>query len=176
MAFGGRDRDGRSIGQLVSSITEDFSALIRGEIELAKAEMRESAKRAGAGAGLLAGAGFLAFFAFVFLLVAAAYGLVAAGLPIWASFLIVALVLLLIAGILGAVGKKQLDKVKGPERAMAQKEATRKVITSVPQRFMDATEKSAAANSPSMPSTVVPSAVPTPAPAASEGSDNPSDR
>jgi Putative Actinobacterial Holin-X, holin superfamily III len=155
---------------------EDFSALIRGEIELAKAEMRESAKRAGAGAGLLAGAGFLAFFAFTFLLVAAAYGLVAAGLPMWAGFLIVALVLLLIAGILGAIGKVQFDKVKGPERAMAQKDATRKVIESVPQRFMDATEKSAAASGTRGFAAANPPAVPVPEATNSEESDSATDR
>lgn len=159
MALGGRDRDGRSIGQLVSSITEDFSALIRGEIELAKAEMRESAQKAGAGAGLFAAAGLLAFFAFIFLLVAAAYGLVAAGLPVWAGFLIVALVLLIIAGILGFLGKRFFDRVKGPERAKAQQEATKRVLSSVPQRFKDATEK--AANPAPTVSSVTPVAAPT---------------
>jgi membrane protein implicated in regulation of membrane protease activity len=176
MAFAGRDRDRRSIGELVSSIMEDFSTLIRGEIELAKAEMREAAKQAGTGAGLLAGAAFLGFFSFTFLLVAAAYGLVAAGLPVWAGFLIVALVLLLIAAILGALGAKSLKQVKGPERAMAQKDATRKVIESVPQRFKDATEKSAAATGQRGLAPVTPPVVPAPAATDSEGSDSATDR
>lgn len=174
MAFAGRDRDRRSIGELVASIMDDFSTLIRGEIELAKAELRESAKQAGAGAGLLAGAGFLGFFAFTFLLVAAAYGLVAAGLPVWAGFLIVAVVLLLIAAILGGLGVMNLKKVKGPERAMAQKEATRRVIESVPQRFKDATRTSSAPANNGAPAAAAPAVVATPL-VSTEGPDQPTD-
>ena len=183
MSLGGRDRDRQSIGQLVAVITEDLAALIRGEIDLAKAEVRESAAQAGRGAGLLAGAAFLAFFAFVFLLVAAAYGLVAAGLPVWAGFLIVAVVLLLIAVILGAVGKRHFDRVKGPERAKVQKEETRRVLSSVPQRFKDANERASKAETivvtpptptpPAEPSTApkppaTPASTPTPTAAAGE--------
>lgn len=47
-----------------------------------------------------------------------------------ASFAIVALVLAIIAAILGLVGKKRLETVKGPEQAMAQLEATKKALAS----------------------------------------------
>jgi hypothetical protein len=142
MTFGAGDRDGRSLGTLITSITEDMSSLVRGEIALAKAEMKQSARNAGAGAGLLVAAALLVSTACFLLLFAAVYGLVAAGLPTWASFLIVAVVLILIAAILGFLGKKRFDQVKGPERAQEQREATRRVLSSVPQRFKEATERS----------------------------------
>src|SRR5690606_6693177 len=57
-------RDGKpSIGDLVSTLSEKLSTLIRHEIELAKAEMAEKAKHAGLGIGLFVGAGVLAFWA-----------------------------------------------------------------------------------------------------------------
>jgi hypothetical protein len=46
-----------SVGELFSEVAEDLSTLLRQEVELAKAEVRQSASRAGKGAGLLAGAG-----------------------------------------------------------------------------------------------------------------------
>ena len=54
---GERPGDDRSVGELISAVSEDFSTLMRQEVALAKAEVRESATQAGAGAGLLAGAG-----------------------------------------------------------------------------------------------------------------------
>src|ERR1700729_3222882 len=46
-----------SVGELFSKVAEDLSTLMHQEVELAKAELRQSATRAGKGAGLLAGAG-----------------------------------------------------------------------------------------------------------------------
>ena len=77
------------------------------------------------------GAAVLGFLAFVFALVAGAYGIVAAGLPVWAGFLIVAGSLLLIAAIMALIGSSQSKKVKGPERAIAQVEATKSALTGV---------------------------------------------
>jgi Flp pilus assembly protein TadB len=109
----------RTLGQLVADATHDISSIMRSEVALAKAEMRDDAKKAGAGAGMFVVAAVLAFLALILLLIAAAYGLVAAGLPPWAAFLIVAGVLLLIGAILVAVGKHNFDTLKGkPERAI----------------------------------------------------------
>lgn len=46
-----------SIGQLIGDVTGDLSRLFRQEVELAKAEMRAEATKAGKAGGLLAGAG-----------------------------------------------------------------------------------------------------------------------
>jgi len=114
-----KDVPERTLGQLVADATHDVSSIVRSEIALAKAEISADAKKAGAGAGMLAAAGVLAFLALILLLIAAAYGLVAAGLAPWLSFLIVAGVLLVGGAILALVGKSSVSKVKGkPERAI----------------------------------------------------------
>ncbi len=106
-----------STGQLVAAISNDLQGLVRGEIELAKAEMRESAKRAGAGGALGAVAAYLLVLVSIMLSIAAGYGLVALGLhPGWA-FLIVAGAYLLLAAILGLIARSRFRRVKGPERA-----------------------------------------------------------
>jgi uncharacterized membrane protein YqjE len=112
----GADSDA-SIGTLVAGIQQDITTLVRGEIELAKAELRESAERAGAGAGMLGAAAFLVLLAVVLISIALGYGLVALGLhPAWA-FLIVAGFYLIVAAVLGLLGRNQLQGIKGPERA-----------------------------------------------------------
>ena len=109
----------RTLGQLVADATHDISSIMRSEIALAKAEIGADAKKAGAGAAMFAVAGVLAFLALILLLIAAAYGLVAAGLPPWLSFLIVAGVLLVVGTILAFVGKGAVAKINGkPERTV----------------------------------------------------------
>jgi len=109
----------RTLGQLVADATRDISSIVHSEVALAKAEIAADAKKAGAGAGMFVTAGVLAFLALILLLIAAAYGLVAAGLPPWAAFLIVAGVLLAIGAILVLAGKHNFDNLKGkPERAI----------------------------------------------------------
>lgn len=118
-----------SLSALVNSAITDGQTLVKQQIELAKAEMSTSAKHAAATSGMFIGAAVLGFLAFVFALVAGAYGIVAAGLPVWAGFLIVAGSLLLIALVLAAIGNSQSKKVKGPQRAIAQAEATKAALT-----------------------------------------------
>jgi hypothetical protein len=132
----------RSIGQLFASIMEDISSLIRGEIALAKAEVRKSAQMAARGAGLIGGAIFLATLCFIFLLVALSYAIASAlNGRVWAGFLIVALLLLLITAIMGYFAKRHFDQVKGPERAQAQNEATLNTLRAMPDKFVDAFER-----------------------------------
>lgn len=109
----------RTLGQLVADATHDLSSIIRSEIALAKAEMGADARKAGAGAGLFAAAGLFVFLAVILLPIAAAYGLVAAGLAPWLSFLIVSGVCLVLGALLAVIGKSRLSKIKGkPERAI----------------------------------------------------------
>jgi len=108
-----------SLGDLVASITRDVHELVTGQVELAKAELRESAQAAGKTGGLFAGAGLFALLGLVFLLVTIAFGLVAAGLAPWAAFLIVTAGLLLAAGILAALGRSHSRSIKAPERSIA---------------------------------------------------------
>jgi hypothetical protein len=119
-----------SVSELVNSAITDGQTLVKQQIELAKAELSYSAKQAAATSGMFIGAATLGFIAFLFALVAGAYGIVAAGLPEWAGFLIVAGSLLLIAAILGLVGRSLANKITGPERAVAQMEQTKSALSS----------------------------------------------
>lgn len=111
-------RDERTIGQLVADINNEVSGLVRDEIALAKAELKQDAKRGGIGAGLLGGAAVFGLVGFLMLCMTAGFALVAAGLSEWLAFLIVTLVLFVIAGIFAAIGATRLKKVRGPKEAI----------------------------------------------------------
>lgn len=121
-----------SVSALVQSAIVDGQTLVKQQIELAKSELQYSAKQAVATSGMLIGAGVLGFLAFVFALVAGAYGLVAVGLAEWAGFLIVAGVLLLIAIVLGLVGRARSKKVGPPQRALQQAQETKAAFAGLP--------------------------------------------
>lgn len=110
--------DEPSVGTLVQSAMADVSTLIRSEIELAKAEIGRSAKKAGISVALFSAAGVLAAFAGIYLFVTLAEALTALGLPRWISYGIVTLLLLVLAGIAALVGKKMLAKIEKPERTL----------------------------------------------------------
>lgn len=114
----GQNEDEPTVGQLVANASRDLSSLVRGEIALAKAELKTTAVAAGTGAGMFGGAAFLALLAIILLSIAAAYGVSALGLHPALSFLIVAVVFLLIALVLALIGKRQLGKAKGPQRTI----------------------------------------------------------
>jgi uncharacterized membrane protein YqjE len=107
-----------SVGQLVSKASEHFSTLVRAEVELAKAEVSGSVKRAGVGGGLLAAAGVVLLFSVPFLFVVLAEVLVAIGLWRWLSYLIVWVLFLIIAAVLALIGRHSLKKVQKPARTI----------------------------------------------------------
>lgn len=94
-------------GDAAKAVAEDASALVRAELELAKAELVQSASAKAAGAGLLAGAGVMGWLALQGLLITAALAL-ALVVPGWAAALIVSVVLLALGGVLAFVGKRML--------------------------------------------------------------------
>jgi hypothetical protein len=102
-----------SLGDLVGEVSRDLSNLMRKELEMAKAELSESAKRAGMGAGLLGGAGYAAVMAVFFLSVALWWGLGDLIDSLGWSAVIVAVIWAIIAGILYAVGRSRLKTVQG---------------------------------------------------------------
>ena len=107
-----------TLGALLATATRDLSSLVRSEIELAKAEVKVDVKNGVMGGAMFGAAGLLGLLAIILLSIAAAYGLVAAGLhPGWA-FLIVAAVYLVVAAILAFVGKTAVSKVGPPERTI----------------------------------------------------------
>lgn len=106
---------GRSLGELFSSLTEDFSTLMRQEVALAKAEATQSAKRAGKGAGMFGGAGFAGYFVVLFLSISLWWAL-GDGIGHGWSALVVAVLWGIVAAVLAAAGKKEFAKVRGLDR------------------------------------------------------------
>ncbi len=107
-----------SVGALVQSAMADVSTLIRSEIELAKAEVGRSAKKAGVGAGAFGAAAALLFFSGIFLFVTIAELLTWFGLIRWVSYLLVWLLLVVLAGIAALVGRQMIKKIEKPERTI----------------------------------------------------------
>jgi len=105
----------RSLGELVGEITSDLSTLMRQEVELAKAELTQSAKRAGKGAGMFAGAGVAGHFVLLFLSIALWWALGNAIGHGW-SALIVAVLWGIVAAVLALRGKKEFAQIQGMDR------------------------------------------------------------
>ena len=101
-----------SLGDLLGEVSRDISTLMRQEVELAKAELKQSATRAGKGAGLLGGAGYAGAMAVLFLSIAAWWGLGHLIDNGW-SAVVIAVIWGIIAAIMFAVGRKKLKEVQG---------------------------------------------------------------
>lgn len=107
-----------SLGELVGEVTRDMSTLMRQELALAKAEVKESASQSAKGAGLLGGAGYAAGMAVLFLSIALWAALALLVGEVW-SAVIVAVIWAVIGGILFAVGRTQFKKVQGVPQTAA---------------------------------------------------------
>lgn len=114
--------DGRSLGELFGEVTQDLSTLMRQEVALAKAEVQESAKRAGKGAGLLGGAAWAGNLVLLFASLALWWALgamIGEGDDVPAlgwSALIVCGIWAVIALVMALAGKKSLESVEGAPR------------------------------------------------------------
>jgi uncharacterized membrane protein YoaK (UPF0700 family) len=102
----------KSIGEAVGDVTRDMSVLVQQELALAKAEVRQSASRAGQAAGMFAGAAVAAFMFVVFLSIALWVTISDNTGPAWAA-VIVAAIWLVAAGILFLVARGQVKKISG---------------------------------------------------------------
>jgi hypothetical protein len=116
-----------SVGDLLSEVSSDLSTLMRQEVELAKAEIRQSASRAGKGAGMFAGAGVAGHMVLLFLSIAVWWGLGDSIGRGW-SALIVAAVWLIIAAVLALTGRSELKSVTGLTRTT---ESVKKIPTAI---------------------------------------------
>jgi uncharacterized membrane protein YqjE len=103
----------RPLGELVKQLASETSTLVRQELELAKAEMRQKGRRAGVGAGMLGAAtvaGLLALGALTAFFVLALDG----ALPNWAAALLVAGVYGVAAAILAFRGREKVQEAGAP--------------------------------------------------------------
>jgi len=105
-----RQREDQSIGSLIAEVADDVSRLFRQEVELAKAEIKTEATKAGKAAGMLGGAGFAGFMLALFASLALMFGLDAVMPAGWAAVIVAAL-----WGVAGAVlystGRKRMKDV-----------------------------------------------------------------
>ena len=102
-----------SLGDLLGQVTQDMSTLMRQEVELAKVELKQSASRAGKGAGMFGGAAIAGYFVLLFLSVALWYALGATAIGFGWSAVIVAVIWAIIAAVLAARGRSEMTKIKG---------------------------------------------------------------
>jgi len=135
---------------MISGVTQDISTLLRGEIELVKAEISQQARTAAQGSGLLVGAAVVAGTGALFLLLTLAW-LLDEWLPTWAAFGIVTLLLIITAVILGLVGRKQLEKIKGLEASPESIEKTKAVLSRKPIPHTPSAATAATTSAPAAP-------------------------
>jgi uncharacterized membrane protein YqjE len=116
---GDRDTGQEPVSELVRRASQQLTELVRGELRLAQAEMKEKGKRYGKGGGLFGGAGVVGFL-MLQALVATAIAALAVPLPVWAAALIVTAVLGVIAAVMATTGKKQVSQAvpPAPEQAI----------------------------------------------------------
>ena len=107
-----------SIGQLAANASTHLSTIIRGEVELAKTELKVSVKNGGVGAAMFIAAGVLGAFALTFGFIAIAELIHFFGLWRWASYLCVFAVLIAISGVLVFLGLRKVKRVKAPQRTI----------------------------------------------------------
>jgi uncharacterized membrane protein YqjE len=103
----------------VSELSSQIPELIRSEIRLAQVEVTEKGKRAGIGIGMFSVAGVLGLFGFG-VVITTIILLLALAMPAWVAALIVAVVLLAVAGVAAMMGKKKVAEAgpPTPERAV----------------------------------------------------------
>jgi hypothetical protein len=100
----------RSVGEVLGDITSDLSTLMRQEVELAKAEIRETADHAKAAGGMFAGAGVAGHLALIFLSLALWWALGDLIDSLGWSALVVGLLWAVVAGVLAAMGRTRLKR------------------------------------------------------------------
>ena len=125
MSTNGADK---SLGDVVTEVTEKASLLVREEIELAKAEVTEKVTKLGKGAGALAAAGVLAVFALIFFFHGLAWFINDAfdwtG-TVWPGYLITFLIIVAGGALIGFIGYRWLQGGAPPTPDLAIEEAKR---------------------------------------------------
>lgn len=118
----------------VSGLGENLRSIARGEIELAKAELREEASQVGRAGGMIAGGGVLGLTGFMFLMTGLMH-LLARKMPLWAAASLVGSALVAIAGTLGMSGKNQLQESQvKPEQTIESLKDVKDSISNAPHQ------------------------------------------
>ncbi|WP_460105116.1 phage holin family protein [Streptomyces sp. YKOK-J1] len=101
------------VGELVQRASQQLTELVRAELRLAQAEMKEKGRKYGKGGGLFGGAGLVGFL-MLQAMVATAIAALAVALPVWAAGLIVTAVLAVVTAVMALTGKKEFAEAAPP--------------------------------------------------------------
>lgn len=99
-----------TVGDLISEITEDLTGMVRDEINLAKAELKQEATKAGRAGGMLAGAGYAGHLLVLFISLTVLFALSHVVDIAWAA-LIVSVLWGAAAAVLYVIGRSRLKDV-----------------------------------------------------------------
>lgn len=113
MARDDRELRERSVGELLKELSQETATLVHQEMELAKAELSQKGKQAGAGAGMFGLAGAVGLAALGSLTACFVLAL-ATVVPAWLAALVVAVVYAVIAAALTQTGKSKLEHASPP--------------------------------------------------------------
>ncbi|MGN9777521.1 phage holin family protein [Micromonospora sp. H33] len=119
------ERSETSVGELLTEVTRDVSTLVRQEVELAKAELREEARTAGKVAGMFAAAGLAGLLTLLFLSYALWWGLSNVMDEGWAA--------LIVAVIWAVIGMVLLARARGNMRQLRPLPRTKQTAREIPQ-------------------------------------------
>ncbi len=107
------DPTDKTLAELLSDLSQELASLMHQELDLAKAEVTAKGKRMGVGAGLVVGAGVVAFLG-LGAVVACVIAALSEALAVWLAALLVGVVLLAVAGVLGVLGKTDIQRASPP--------------------------------------------------------------
>ena len=124
--------DQSDIAEVIKSIQADVTTIVKGELELAKAELMPQAKAAGIGAGMFGAAAYVAITGATLLFCGLSFWL-SVGFQTWFGldllaalawgFAVMAVLMFLVAGVLALIGKGKLN-FTAPEATVASTEAS----------------------------------------------------
>lgn len=101
------ENDVRTVGELFADLANDFSSLVRKELQLARVETMEKVNYATQSIIWIVAGGMIGYAGFIALVIASIVGL-AMFMPLWLSALILGLVLVIISAILIQSGRSSL--------------------------------------------------------------------
>lgn len=151
--------DQSDIAEIIKNIQADVTTIVKGEIELAKAELLPQAKAAGVGAGLFGSAAYVGLSGAALLFTALSFWL-SLGFQTWfhldllgalaLGFAVVAVVFFLIAGVLALMGKSRMVFTP-PEATVANAEASVNAVKgALEQGLLDAASLSLTGRRPEL--------------------------
>jgi uncharacterized membrane protein YqjE len=109
----------RSISEILQDVLRNLQSIVRSEVRLAKTEVGEELTKIKPAIVLLGIGAVCGLFGVLFLLLTTMYA-IALALPLWASALVVAVVLMIITAITLKAGQKRMERVQPlPDKTIA---------------------------------------------------------